>query len=277
MLPCRQLGLHYPPLTYQGHSMSSAAFFSDPEPLLSVLAEIFAGKGAAKLVAILASAKATVEVTDTNFWSNEEVRSYTLFLEVPTAIYNLILDNLQEYEDPMLEQIQPLLRRWPNDQLRNVAITPLIAVDENWRDKAKAWLAGDGVSNQGRVRSDNLPSRSVDGLLFRSVPEIHLYRSFKSLGVSFAPLPVFVRGGETYRRIEPDFVLVKDGVTMVVEVDGDTVHTESPAEAHDRITMLAHEGVKIERVRAENCSTPEKAMDCAKRLLAVVEKLKNQR
>lgn len=94
--------------------------------------------------------------------------------------------------------------------------------DSTWRDGAKRWLAGAGISNQGRVRSDNIASREADGLLFRSVPEINLYKALKARGVSVAPLPVFVRGGKTYRRIEPDFVILKEGLVMVVEVDGDT-------------------------------------------------------
>jgi very-short-patch-repair endonuclease len=77
--------------------------------------------------------------------------------------------------------------------------------------------------------------------------------------VSFAPLPVFVRGGENYRRVEPDFFLVHGGIAMVVEVDGDTVHEESPAEAHARTSMLHHEGVRIERIVASNCDSPERA------------------
>jgi hypothetical protein len=79
--------------------------------------------------------------------------------------------------------------------------------------------------------------------LFRSPPEIHLYKALKQQGVSFAPLPVFIKGGKSYQRIEPDFFIIMNGVMMVVEVDGDTVHQETPAEAHDRTTMLLHEGV----------------------------------
>jgi len=117
----------------------------------------------------------------------------------------------------------------------------------------------------------------MDGLLFRSQPEIFLYKTLKSSGVSFAPLPVFIRGGESYKRIEPDFFIVKDGITMVVEVDGDTVHQESPAEAHARTTMLAHEGVHIERVKASECETQELANTCAKKILQIIEKLKVSR
>ncbi len=99
----------------------------------------------------------------------------------------------------------------------------------------------------------------------------------KSLGVSFAPLPVFVRGGKEYRRIEPDFVIIKDGIVLVVEVDGDTVHTETPAEAHARTTMLGHEGVQIERVKASQCASQELALQCAKNLLLAMSRYKASR
>jgi very-short-patch-repair endonuclease len=112
----------------------------------------------------------------------------------------------------------------------------------------------------------------ADGLLFRSHQEIHLYRALKAAGVSFAPLPVFVRGGQTYRRIEPDFVLLKDGIVLVVEVDGGTVHRETPVEAHNRTTMLAHEGAIVERISASECETLEKAKECASKILSVIAK-----
>jgi len=106
----------------------------------------------------------------------------------------------------------------------------LEATVEEW----KALSKNNAPCNQGRIRSDSIASRMCDGLRFRSEPEIHLYRALKSLGVTFAPLAVFIQGGDTYRRIEPDFVIYKDGELMIVEVDGDTVHRETPVEAHSR-------------------------------------------
>src|SRR5690606_35974377 len=107
-----------------------------------------------------------------------------------------------------------------------------VTTDSDWRENAKTWIAGLNISNQGRVRSDNLAPHTCDGLRFRSQPEINLYKALKSLGVTFAPLPVFIRGGEDYQRIEPDFVILQDGILLIVEVDGDTTHQETPVEAH---------------------------------------------
>jgi very-short-patch-repair endonuclease len=92
----------------------------------------------------------------------------------------------------------------------------------------------------------------------------------KSRGIYFAPLPVVIRGGKTYERLEPDFLVIDQGVTMVVEVDGDTVHRESPAEAHTRTQGLAHHGVRIERVRADDCLTRAGADICAQRLATAI-------
>jgi very-short-patch-repair endonuclease len=90
-------------------------------------------------------------------------------------------------------------------------------------------------------------------------------------------LPVFIHGGSEYRRIEPDFVLIKDGMMAVLEVDGDTVHQESPAKAHARTTMLLHEGAHVERVLASECDTPPKAKQCVDRVLRSLSKVRASR
>jgi hypothetical protein len=145
--------------------------------------------------------------------------------------------------------------------------------DPQWRERATNWLNG-SRTNQGRVRSDNVASLSKDGLLFRSQPEIFFYQALKTLGISFAPLPVFVRGGETYSRIEPDFFIIQDGIAMVVEIDGDTVHQETPAEAHARTSMLQYEGVHIERIPARDCENFEKACKQAKKIFGLIQKIR---
>jgi very-short-patch-repair endonuclease len=88
----------------------------------------------------------------------------------------------------------------------------------------------------------------------------------------FAPLAAFVRGGKEYKRIEPDFVLLKNGVLTVVEVDGDTVHLETPAQAHERTAMLEYEGARVIRVSASKCATPELASQYVRQLIQVIAK-----
>lgn len=256
--------------------MSEDKFFEDPEPLLATLARIFANEGSAKEVAILANSTATIRQTHYDNWKGGTY-GYSLFLENPQRLYSQISDEIDVIETNLTDMANNLTRGYENEYIEKFFITPLINRDIEWRNKAKAWLAGDGISNQGRVRSDNIPSRTEDGLLFRSEPEIFLYKALKSLGVSFAPLPVFIRGGESYKRIELDFLILQDGIVLIVEVDGDTVHQETPAKAHARTTMLAHEGAIIERVKASECSNMKLAKVCANKILKVIEKIKKSR
>ncbi|MSP12861.1 MAG: hypothetical protein EXR62_07880 [Chloroflexi bacterium] len=156
-------------------------------------------------------------------------------------------------------------------------IVPGLLEDSEWRDKALAWLTGRGVNNQGNVRSDNVASLEEHGLRFRSKPEIYLYRALKALDVWSAPLPVFILGGKAYQRIEPDFVIVKNGLMIVIELDGQFFHTESAAEADKRTGRLEDEDVWVMHVPARECSTPELAVVCAKTILDRIAKRKMSR
>jgi hypothetical protein len=248
----------------------------DLEKILGTMARLYGDEGLAREVAILALSKPRIEQTGYDNWDGGQ-DGFTIYLEVPITLYHQLGQDVEKIEIAFKDRADQVTRLYQNQCVQAFILTTELTTDEDWREKAKAFLMGKGLTNQGRARSDNVAPRVCDGLLFRSQPEIHLYRAFKALGITFAPLPVFIRGGETYRRIEPDFVLFKDGILMHVEVDGDTVHRETPVEAHDRTTMLLHEGAHVERVNAKDCATPEKAKECAARLLEILKKLKANR
>lgn len=254
----------------------SERFLNNPEAVLGTLARLFAADGAAREVAVLAYASPELVEINYDNW-NGGTYTYALYLHLPVYLYTQLEESKEELEKSIQERIQVLVHQHANDNLDYVHITPAVLDDEQWREKAISWLTGNKISNQGRVRSDNVAPMRVDGLLFRSHAEIQMYRALKAAGISFAPLPVFVRGGKKYQRMEPDFVLIKDGVTLVVEVDGDTVHQETPAEAHARTIMLVHEGVHVERVRASECNTPEKAKQFTDKLVELFAKYRGAR
>lgn len=64
---------------------------------------------------------------------------------------------------------------------------------------------------------------------------------------------------------------------MVVEVDGATVHRESPAEAHARTQGLQQDGVRVERVPASACATRALADQCAVTLLRALDRYRELR
>jgi hypothetical protein len=249
---------------------------ADIDKILGGIAKLFAQEGRVREVAILANSHVKTEQTSSDNW-NGGTYGYTVNLQLAAHHYAQLTDNQNDIEILLNEKAKNLTRLYPNEFIEAFIISTELVDDAGWRDRAKLWVSGKGVSNQGRARSDNVAPLMVDGLLFRSHPEIHLYRALKTLGVTFAPLPVFVRGGQTYRRLEPDFVILKDGILMILEVDGDTVHQETPQEAHDRLTMLQHEGAHIERVNAKECDTPEKAKACATTILNLFAKLRTNK
>jgi hypothetical protein len=242
------------------------------DSLLASMFELLKQQGAAREIAILAASTARGVQSDYDNWNGGTYGwSITLAVDLP------LLSRIPEPERAaaatrLAETAGPFFAEFSNDHLREVHIVPRAMENGRWREDAAEFIAGHGINNQGRVRSDNIATRECDGLLFRSEPEIHLYRALKAAGVTFAPLPVFLRGGPNYSRLEPDFVVLKDGVVMVVEVDGDTYHRELPADAHARLAPLDHEGAKIERVRAEDCASAEAAKACAEKLLKILQK-----
>ncbi len=246
------------------------------EQLLGTLANLCAAKGATRELAVLAVSTGTLRLWQSDSWDGGSW-GYRLLLQVPPDLFGRLEAHREALEQSLLDLATSATRQFAGEYITDVVIAPELVAVDNWRAQALAWLNGQGINNQGRVRSDNIAIRQCDGLLFRSQPEIFLYRALKAAGVSFAPLPVFVRGGAAYRRIEPDFVIMQAGTVMAVEVDGDTVHRETPAEAHDRTAMLTHEGVHIERVKASDCDTADRAQACAGRLMGILRKVKDNR
>lgn len=252
----------------------ASRFFADPDSVLGTLARLFAADGSAKEVAILTYSTPELVESGCDNW-NGGTYYYTLLLHVPINLYPQIEEDKEVISAAIKEKVEVFLQGNEREILSEILIVPAVVDDPQWREKAAAWLSGAKVSNQGRVRSDNVAPLTQDGLLFRSRPEIYIYKALKATGISFAPLPVFIRGGDSYSRIEPDFVLIYKGLTMVLEVDGDTVHTETPAEAQARVRTLQHEGVHVERISASDCDTPQKAKQAADKLLSAFQKIKD--
>jgi hypothetical protein len=257
--------------------MSDALPFN-AESIAAALAHAAVAQGDTASVTALAVSVPELTVIDYGEWveNHKDYIGYiSLYLKVPPEAFGRLCHVREDVEKRIGDMFRPIINSHRMYQAAAVSIIPADEAPLDWRKQTLAWLRGEGVTNQGRVRSDNIAARQHDGLLFRSQEEINLYRALKSTGVSFAPLPVFIRGGKEYRRIEPDFVLILGGMVAVIEVDGN--HQESPVEAHNRTAMLVLEGAHVERVRASDCSTLEGAEVCAKRVLASLAKVRASR
>lgn len=224
---------------------------------------------------ILANATGRITHSDHDNWNGGQ-DTWLLTLTIPAEAF---------FELPEREEIEARITAALNVAVASVSerdhfrvnIACALDDDPDWRAKVAVHLTGQGITNQGRARSANVAARQHDGLLFRSQPEIHVYNALKRTGVPFAPLAVVLRGGLQYQRIEPDFVVFKDGQVMIVEIDGDLYHTERVAAAHVRLKFLLDEGARLERISADECDTPEKAKEAVDRVLMTIEKHRRAR
>jgi len=245
------------------------------EDLLASAVEALKIQGDARAIAVLLEGTCQLELWNSDFG----IDFWRLFVALPVPLfYALTEDERKATQSAIAAAVSPLFSSHASDSLDEVAITPLVApAKEGWRDEAVKFIKGEGVTNQGRVRSDNIASKQHQGLLFRSKAEITLFQALTRAKLAVAPLPVFVRVGKAYNRLEPDFVVVYKGLTFVVEVDGDTYHRESPAEAERRLVPLTYEGVEVRRIRAEDLNSDTAADAAVRELIEFMARRKEAR
>lgn len=202
--------------------------------------------------------------------------TWRLSLAIPAEVY-FELDGKEERENEINNALRLAMEGIASPDVVAVKIVTALDSDPDWRSKVRQHISGEGITNQGRVRSGNIAAREHDGLLFRSKPEVEFYNALKRTGVAFAPLSVVMHGGITYLRVEPDFVIYKDGIIMIVEIDGDLFHSENPSSAHARLKFMTDEGAKLERISAVECNTLQKAQEAVARVLETIEKHRRAR
>jgi hypothetical protein len=135
----------------------------------------------------------------------------TFYLEVPVVSFGQFYRLREDIQQHIFDMLKPIIASYHGYRAVAVCVVPGTTAPANWHGQALAWLRGEGVNNQGRVRSDNIATREHDGLLFRTDEEINLYRAFKAQGVTFAPLPVFIQGETVTSVSNPTLLLSKAG------------------------------------------------------------------
>jgi hypothetical protein len=255
-----------------GSRILNGSSFSDTQvdAILGTTARLLLRENHEKAAHLLANGGGRIDWYAHDNWDGG-LEIYRFWLAVPAEVFFDLDDDRGVIEGQINSALATAMQQF-HDRM-HVQITTELDEDADWRAKVNRQLRGEGITNQGRVRSDNVPTRQYDGLLFRSRPEVLFYNVLKRSGVPFAPLSVVLNGGIPARkRVEPDFVLYKQGLAMIVEIDGDLFHRESPAEGHARLKFLTDEGVKLERINAAECDTPEKAVEAVKRVLNTLDK-----
>jgi hypothetical protein len=243
------------------------------DPVLGAAGRLLVEKKELAAAEILANSEPSIEHWDHDNWDGGQ-DTWRLFLAIPARSY-LALPDREAIEKTIDSAIAVPMEAVSSRDFIETKITTALESDSDWRSRVRQHLSGKGINNQGRAHSNNVAARSHDGLLFRSLPEVYFYSALKAIGVPFAPLSVVVGGGtagQRTRRIEPDFIIYRDGLVTVVEIDGDLFHKETPAEAHARLKFLTDEGPRLERIAVSACDTPQKAREAADRIMLGIEK-----
>lgn len=249
-----------------------------PFPLEDFLSSVVGAlkvRGDSRAIAAIVEGDAYFHLWDSDFG----IDAWRLFVTLPVHIFYALTDEERKAtEEAILDVGAPFFASAPSHALSSVSLAPMVtAAADKWREEAIRFIKGDGVTNQGRVRSDNIASKQHRGLLFRSKPEITLFEALTRAQLAVSPLPVFVRIGKSYNRLEPDFIVVYKGLTFVVEVDGDTFHRELPAEADKRLVPLTYEGVEVRRIRASELDTDQAADAAVRELIQFMSRRKESR
>lgn len=245
------------------------------EDFLASLVEALKVTGDARAIALIVEGDCRLEYTTSDFgidyWQLTVALPVHIFYALSEVERNAAMQNL-------LTVASTFFAATPSDVLASVSVVPKVTqACSDWRGDAVRYLKGEGLTNQGRVRSDNIASKQHRGLLFRSNAEIMLFEAMSRAQLAVSPLPVFIRIGKTYNRIEPDFLVVYKGLTFVVEVDGDTYHKELPAEADKRLVPLTYEGVEVRRVRASDLVSDAAADAVVRDLIQFMARRKESR
>ncbi len=257
-------------------------FPAELDKFLATLARLFADKGASAEVAVLTLGRPTCEYLGEHYTGDPyklEVpqsldNHYEIMLEVPQSLYNQVADRKRAVEGSLRDESEQLMGRYPDVSppwlLHHAVRCP--------RTPSGATRLGVGFpARQCPTRAECVRTmlhriRWTDFCSDQSRRFIFTAPS-RPANFSFAPLPVFVRGGELRHRVEPDFVIFYRNQVLVLELDGKQFHPETPAEADARLALLKREGAYVEHISSAECDTAEKAETIAKQIFALLEKL----
>jgi hypothetical protein len=119
-------------------------------------------QGDATSVTALAVSTPQLEETGYEDWNGYRYYSFTLYLEVPAESFGQLYRVREDVQHNLFQMLKPIIASYKYHSAEGVYIVPATNAPANWHEQALAWLRGDGVTNQGRVRSDNIAARQYD-------------------------------------------------------------------------------------------------------------------
>src|SRR5262249_55484396 len=141
--------------------MAEKGLKADIERVLATMARFFADEGNASQVAILAFSKYKIDQSSYEDRDGGQY-GYTISLELPAHLYAKVNHDRQQIENVLTHKANDVTRMFPDEYFDAFRLVSELDDDPDWREKAKAWVTGEGITNQGRARSDNIAPRMAD-------------------------------------------------------------------------------------------------------------------
>lgn len=136
------------------------------EDLLSSAVDGLKTIGDARSIAVLITGIAKLTPLDSDFG----ITYWRLLISLPSSLYFAMNDDERSSSEETINRVvEPFFGNLNSDALGSVKIVPAVSsAEDGWRERALAFVKGEGVTNQGRVRSDNIASKKDQGLLYAS-------------------------------------------------------------------------------------------------------------
>jgi len=145
------------------------------ENLVSSAVEALKIQGDARAIAVLVAGQCSLDSDEGNMNISYWILSISLDVKI---FFAMTEEDREAVKTAITGVISPFFASTPDHALSFVNISPLVNEPEDgWREDAMRFVQGEGVTNQGRVRSDNIASKEHQGLLFRSQAEITLFKA----------------------------------------------------------------------------------------------------
>ena len=125
------------------------------ERVLSTAAQLLIEMGQVTAASVVINGKPVVRLTESQTWNGEDSYHWTVLLGLPAASLTALSDT-HELQTQINDAFSIICRKFPDQTLRCEIGVDLDETNLDWRLLARQRLAGEGVTNQGRVRSNNI-------------------------------------------------------------------------------------------------------------------------
>jgi hypothetical protein len=128
------------------------------------------------------------------------------------------------------------------------------------------------INNQGYGHSLNPAPIITDNVRHRMPYECLMTKALIRRRILFAPMPLFLYGSQ---RIEPDYVIFKDGFSVLVELDGSSHEFELASKEQSRLKFFRDNLFQVMRFSIPDDPDINFFNDVLKEVEGRIEKLSN--